>query len=107
MKLVGDFEEPPEEDFVHHHYDQMILYMRKMHARCPNISHTYSVGKSVLGKDLEVIILSDNPRMHEPGEPEFKYVGNMHGNEVSSVLIFTLYGIYSKFNPAAGDFVSH
>ena len=43
----------------------------------------YSVGTSVLGQELWAIVISDNPSEHELGEPEFKYVANMHGNEVT------------------------
>ncbi|XP_043910412.1 carboxypeptidase D [Protopterus annectens] len=70
------------EEFRHHHYSDMEIFLRKYTTEYPKIARLYSVGKSVQGRELYVMEISDNPGIHEPGEPEFKYIGNMHGNEV-------------------------
>ncbi|KAK3084908.1 hypothetical protein FSP39_021215 [Pinctada imbricata] len=69
-------------DFRYHHYDDMESFMRKLTKDYGHIAQMYSVGQSVESRHLWVIEISDNPGKHEPGEPEFKYIGNMHGNEV-------------------------
>lgn len=107
---------PPEpiqpREFRHHSHADMELFLRKYRSDFPSITHLYSVGRSVQGRELYVMVISDNPRDHEqgaasallsrfpkraacflpfhsvlvflemPGEPEFKYIANMHGNEV-------------------------
>ncbi|XP_050292877.1 carboxypeptidase D [Anthonomus grandis grandis] len=68
--------------FHHHHYPEMVEYMKFFNKTYPNITHMYSIGKSVQERDLWVFVLSNTPIKHTPGKPEFKYVANMHGNEV-------------------------
>ncbi|XP_076253987.1 carboxypeptidase D svr [Rhynchophorus ferrugineus] len=68
--------------FKHHHYEEMVEYMKLFNRTYSNITYMHSIGKSVKGRDLYVFVLSSTPLHHELGKPEFKYVANMHGNEV-------------------------
>lgn len=68
--------------FKHHSHEEMVEVLKNVTHRCPNITRLFSIGKSVENRDLYFLEISDNPGKHEPGEPEFKYVANIHGNEV-------------------------
>ncbi|XP_039297225.1 carboxypeptidase D isoform X2 [Nilaparvata lugens] len=69
------------QEFKYHNHQELEEKLKALVAEYPQITRLYSIGKSVKGKELHVLIISDNPTMHEPGEPEFKYVANMHGDE--------------------------
>ncbi|KAJ9576206.1 hypothetical protein L9F63_006939, partial [Diploptera punctata] len=68
--------------FKHHNYLELEEELKLLASNYPNITRLYSIGKSVDNRNLYVMEISDNPGKHELGEAEFKYVGNMHGNEV-------------------------
>ncbi|XP_056298680.1 carboxypeptidase Z-like [Pseudoliparis swirei] len=78
---------PPEEpatamQFTYHTDAQMNSILRRTEEQCSDIARTYSIGRSTEGRELLVIEFSDNPGQRETLEPQMKYVGNIHGNEV-------------------------
>ncbi|CAM4483218.1 unnamed protein product [Leuciscus chuanchicus] len=85
--------------FTYHTNSQMFSILKKTAAKCPHISNTYSIGRSVEGKDLLVIEFSNNPGQHDLLEPEIKLIGNMHGNEVlgRQLLIYLAQYLCSEF----------
>eukprot|EP00057_Strongylocentrotus_purpuratus_P011065 XP_011665539.1 PREDICTED: carboxypeptidase D isoform X2 [Strongylocentrotus purpuratus] len=66
----------------HHTQESMIEALTNVADRYPNITHLYSIGNSVQDRQIMAIEISDRPGVHEPGEPEMKYVAGIHGNEV-------------------------
>lgn len=57
-------------------------FLKSIEAQYPNIAKLESIGKSVDGKDLWVLKISDNVELDEV-EPEFKYISSMHGDEIT------------------------
>eukprot|EP00112_Aurelia_sp_Birch-Aquarium-sp1_P017416 Seg4035.2 transcript_id=Seg4035.2/GoldUCD/mRNA.D3Y31 product="Carboxypeptidase D" protein_id=Seg4035.2/GoldUCD/D3Y31 len=67
---------------VHHNYEQLAWFMKYFAENYPEITRIYSIGTTVQNRQLWAMEISDNPGRHEPGEPEVKYIANIHGNEV-------------------------
>lgn len=55
------------QEFRHHNYADMELFLRKYSSEFPSIAHLYSIGRSVEDRELYVMVISDNPTVHEHG----------------------------------------
>lgn len=71
-----------EPEYRHHNYAAMEKLLKEIASAYPTLTRLYSIGQSSQGRQLYVLEVTDNPGTHEAGEPEFKYIANMHGNEV-------------------------
>jgi hypothetical protein len=62
--------------------EQIAAKLKTAAAKYPGIMQLINIGKSVKGKDLLVMKISDNVELDEI-EPEFKYISSMHGDEIT------------------------
>lgn len=71
-------------------YNEMKSFFDSLERKYPNLVLIHSIGKSVDGRDLMVIEISDNVAERAPLKPMFKFVANMHGDEAvgRELLIF-------------------
>lgn len=90
LDSVGiDYRSLKESHHKHNHdfadypsYQEMTDDLKKIVAGYPKIAKMFSIGKSVEGRELWVIKISDNVNIDEV-EPEFKYISSMHGDEIT------------------------
>ncbi|XP_075984216.1 carboxypeptidase D-like isoform X2 [Anticarsia gemmatalis] len=90
-------------DFVHHDFVKMESFLKDLNQQYPEITRLKSIGKSVEGRDLYVLEVTKDPGHHLPGKPEFKYVANMHGNEVVGRELLLLLAKYLCTQYYSGD----
>lgn len=58
------------------------VVLNNLQTQYPNLVEITTIGKSVLGQDILVVKISENVTLHQ-NKPEFRYIANMHGDEVS------------------------
>lgn len=70
-------------EFRHHDNEEMRLVLEDIAGECSDVSRVATLTEpSVLGTPLYYIEFSKHPGRHQILNPEFKYVANIHGNEV-------------------------
>ncbi|XP_054163699.1 carboxypeptidase D-like [Oppia nitens] len=94
-------------DYKHHNYTELKEYLQKLNAKYPQMTRLYSIGKSIDDRDLYVLEISVKPGIHRPGVPEFKYVANMHGNEVIGRELVLLFAKYLLENYGSDDKITN
>jgi len=72
-----DFLYPPQ----YHNYDEITNLLGGLISTYPHLAKLHSIGKSVQNRDLWILEISENVHNRSLGEPMFKYVANMHGDE--------------------------
>lgn len=68
---------------------QVAEKLKAIVAKNPKIMKLISIGKSVKGKELYFVKISDNVETDEV-EPEFKYISSMHGDEITGRELTTM-----------------
>lgn len=81
---------------------QIATRLQELQAKFPKIFKVFSLGQSGNGHEILAVKLSDNVEQDEL-EPEFKYIANMHGDEIvgREMMVLLLEDLTERF--ANGD----
>lgn len=95
--LVNVAEQPRDGEYVttsYTHYEDLRRLLDSLARRYPHLARVFSIGKSVKGRDLLVLEISENVGQRSPGEPMVKYIANMHGDEAVGRQLLIILGQY-------------
>lgn len=94
---------PMDKDIdMYHNYEALTNVLKQLAQENPDIVSLRSAGKSVQGRELWYVILSDNASIKEQ-EPITSYIANMHGDETAGreVMIELTLNLVNRYK--AGD----
>ncbi|XP_047661258.1 carboxypeptidase D, b isoform X1 [Tachysurus fulvidraco] len=79
-KQQASTSEPPVKS--HRSYSDMEAYLQQISSVYSSHAQLFSIGQSVMGRELFLMKISSNLGTHEPaGKPEIIFVGNLRGND--------------------------
>lgn len=78
LKAASPAENPLLE---YHDYEELTALLTQYSRTYAHICSLFSLGRSVSGRELWGLRITDAPTEKEAAEPEFIYLGNMHGDE--------------------------
>jgi len=92
----------------YHNSEELYELLNDYATTYPSLCRLFSIGQSIQGRDLWVLKISDHPDVDEIGEPEFKYIGNMHGDEVvgRELLLRFIYHLLSNYQNGNSEIVN-
>ncbi|XP_075263290.1 carboxypeptidase D-like [Convolutriloba macropyga] len=73
-------------------------FIKQLASKYPALTHIYSIGRSTGGHEMNVLVISDQPKKHELGEPELKLISSLHGNEVVGLEMLATFAEYLLVN---------
>lgn len=89
----------------HHNNSEMFEYLHDLNIRYPDITRLYKIGDSVEKQQLWVLEITEDPGKHQLMKPEFRYIANMHGNEVvgREVLLHLARTLLENYETSKGE----
>lgn len=81
--------------------------MQRYHAAYPGLTEVFSIGKSIQGRDLMVMRISNPIDSSQAPKPKMKWIANMHGNEATGHEICIHFIQYLLDNYGLDDRVTH
>lgn len=106
----GATEEAAETYDRYYNYTELTGRLQSLAQKHPHIAKLSTIGRSVEGRELWAVRITQHPEVDSPGKPKFKYVGNMHGDETVSrqVLVYLVDYLVTRYeeDPRIGELVN-
>ncbi|KAL0485637.1 carboxypeptidase M [Acrasis kona] len=90
----------------YHNYDQLGDFLTRMNEQYPDATSIFSIGQSAQSRELRGLRINTPSKSSIP-KPKFRYVGNMHGDEVvgrEMLIQFTEYVLTEYYNSTSKDY---